>query len=71
MIVIRLLMYRAEIRKLMGDRHSAKYGGMASMLIESLTLLSSFSVFFLVAYTVESPAMVMMPFILTQIQVSL
>lgn len=71
MIAIRLLIHYTYIRDALGDKYSAKYVKIATILVESQALMSSFTVFFLVAYAVESPVVVMVPFILTQVQVGL
>jgi hypothetical protein len=41
------------------------------MLLECTMLLSSFSIFFMFAYSVKSPSLVMVPFLLSQVQVSI
>jgi hypothetical protein len=70
MIVGCLLFYRWMIGNAMSNRRQIRYSDITTMLVESATLLSSFAVYFIVAFSVKSPSLVMAPFLLTQIQTS-
>ncbi len=69
MVTFRLLAQRKHIRRSMGGEYCTKFTGVVTVLIESSCLLSCFSVAYLVSYALESPAMVMLPYLLTQVQV--
>lgn len=70
MISARLLVLRWTLRKILGSqRCHVDYAGIVIMLLESAVLLSSFATYFLAACSTKAPSLVMMPFLLTQIQV--
>lgn len=69
MITVRLLAQRKHLRRAMGTEYCSKFTSVVTMLVESSCLLSCFSVFYLIAYTLESPVLVMLPYVLTQVQV--
>lgn len=70
MISIYLLIFRQSLLRSLGEHLQVKYMSIITMLFECTLLLSSFSIFFMVAYSVNSPSLVMVPFLLTQVQVS-
>ncbi|KAF9451899.1 hypothetical protein P691DRAFT_295167 [Macrolepiota fuliginosa MF-IS2] len=69
MITARLLIHRQDMRKIVGEKYCLGYTGIATMLIESSGILSCFTVFYLISFSMHSPTLVMLPYILTQVQV--
>ncbi|KAJ7739989.1 hypothetical protein DFH07DRAFT_839566 [Mycena maculata] len=54
LIVIRLLVCRAQITRAMGKTHGAQYTSLAAMIIESAAIYSSFSLLFLVPFALNT-----------------
>ncbi|KAI0258510.1 hypothetical protein BC834DRAFT_835454 [Gloeopeniophorella convolvens] len=54
-IVLRLLVYRRRIASVMGQHHGSQYTSIAAMIIESASIYSAFSIFFLVPFGMNSP----------------
>jgi hypothetical protein len=69
-ISITLMIFRRSLLKSLGEHLQIKYADIITTLLECTVLLSSFSIFFMVAYSVKSPSLVMVPFLLPQVQVS-
>lgn len=65
-----MMVFQGFILKAFRKYHQIKYVGIIAMLVESTGLLSSFTMFFMIAYSAKSPSLVMVPFLLMQIQVS-
>lgn len=70
LIIARLMVYRWVVQKAIGKRFHLEYTSIAAMLAESAGLLSSLGIFFMVTLSVKSPLIAAVPFLLTQIQVS-
>ncbi|KAK7036791.1 hypothetical protein VNI00_011457 [Paramarasmius palmivorus] len=54
-IVSRLMVYRYRITKVMGNRHGRQYTSIASMIIESSLLYTSFQLLFIITFATENP----------------
>lgn len=71
LIIGRIIAFCYGARKTTGSkRYCLKYIGIVAMLFESAALTSSFASYFMVALLAKFPSLAMMPFLLTQIQVS-
>ncbi|KAI0258330.1 hypothetical protein BC834DRAFT_975244 [Gloeopeniophorella convolvens] len=68
-IVIRLLVYRRRISLLMGRHHGSQYTSIAAMIIESASIYSAFSIFFLVPFGMNSPVSEIVLQSLSEIQI--
>ncbi|KAI0259602.1 hypothetical protein BC834DRAFT_962042 [Gloeopeniophorella convolvens] len=68
-IVIRLLVYRRRISSAMGRHHGSQYTSIAAMVIESASIYSAFSIFFLVPFGMNSPVSEIVLQSLSEIQI--
>jgi energy-converting hydrogenase Eha subunit C len=69
-ITIRLLIFQRSLLRSLGESLQSNHLCLGVVLIKSTALLSTFTIFFMSAYYVRSPSLVMIPFLLTQVQVS-
>ncbi|KAI0258609.1 hypothetical protein BC834DRAFT_974963 [Gloeopeniophorella convolvens] len=68
-IVLRLLVYRRRIASVMGQHHGSQYTSIAAMIIESASIYSAFSIFFLVPFGMNSPVSEIVLQSLSEIQI--
>ncbi|ESK84741.1 hypothetical protein Moror_578 [Moniliophthora roreri MCA 2997] len=54
-IVARLMVYRYRIAKVMGNKHGRQYTSIASMIIESSLLYTSFQLVFIITFALNNP----------------
>lgn len=54
LIVSRLLLHRHKLRRLLGAKHGSDYTSIASLIVESSALYSSFSLLFLIPFALNS-----------------
>jgi hypothetical protein len=70
-IVARLLLYRHRITRALGPAHGSQYAGIATMIIESAAIYSSFSLLFLIPFALNNPISAIFLQALGNVQVSL
>jgi len=54
-IVARLLFYRWRFARILGKQHVSHYANVAAILVESASLYSAFSIFFIVPFAINNP----------------
>ena len=69
LIAGRLLLIRKRVASILGPEHSKQYTSIIAMIVESATLVSVFSIIYMILYAVGNPVQEIFLFSITQVMV--